>query len=67
MVGPSLSEEAQDRSRTRLKAGFVLLVGVSAGMIAVQGGASLPAVLGVVVAGLVLGVVLIAYLSSIAP
>lgn len=67
MVGPSLSEEEQERSRLRLKAGFVLLVGGSAGMIAVQGDASLPIALGVVAAGLLLGVALVVYLSSIAP
>ncbi|PSQ25350.1 hypothetical protein BRD03_14040 [Halobacteriales archaeon QS_9_68_17] len=67
MVGPSISEEQRERSRTRLKAGFVLLVGVSAGMIAVQGNASLPSVLAVVAAGLVLGVLLVYYLSSIVP
>ena len=67
MVGPSISEEKRERSRTRLKAGFVLLVGASAGMIAVQGNASLPSVLAVVAAGLVLGVLLVYYLSSIVP
>lgn len=67
MVGPSISEEKRERSRTRLKAGFVLLVGVSAGMIAVQGNASLPSVLAVVAAGVGLGVLLVYYLSLITP
>jgi hypothetical protein len=67
MVGPSLSEEEQEANRTRLKAGFVLLVGVSAGMIAVQGNASLPSVLAVVAAGVGLGVLLVYYLSLIVP
>ncbi|WP_135822017.1 hypothetical protein [Halostella litorea] len=67
MVGPSIPEEEQERNMTRLKAGFVLLVGVSAGMIAVQGGAGLTSVLAVVAAGLVLGVLLVYYLSTIAP
>lgn len=67
MVGPSLSEEDKEASRTRLKAGFVLLVGGSAGMIAVQGNASLPSILAVVAAGIVLGLALVYYLSAIAP
>ena len=67
MVGPSLSEADRQKRRNRLKAAFVLLVGASAGMIAVQGGADLVSVVVIAVVGLLLGVVLIYYLSSIAP
>jgi len=67
MVGPSTTEDELRRQWTLLKAAFVLLVGVSAGMIAVQGGADLVSVAAVVVLGLLLGVTLIYYLSSIAP
>jgi ammonia channel protein AmtB len=67
MVGPSISDEEKERKRKRLMAGFVLLVGGSAGMIAVQGGAGPVSVAAVTVAGLLLGVVLVYYLSSIAP
>lgn len=67
MVGPSTSEDELRQQWNLLKAAFVLLVGVSAGMIAVQGGADLISVAAVVVLGLLLGVALIYYLSSIAP
>lgn len=67
MVGPSLSEEEQRERRRRLKTGFVVLVGVSAGMIAFQGGADPASILAVTVAGLLLGVALVYYLSAIAP
>lgn len=67
MVGPSLSEDERRRRWNLLKAAFVLLVGGSAGMIAVQGGADLLSVAVVGLAGLLLGAVLIYYLSSIAP
>ncbi|WP_135534270.1 hypothetical protein [Halostella pelagica] len=67
MVGPSLSDEEREQKRKRLMAGFVLLVGGSAGMIAVQGGADLGSVAAVTVAGLLLGLVLVYYLATIAP
>lgn len=67
MVGPSLSDEERQQRRNRLKAAFVLLVGGSAGMIAVQGGADPISIAVVTLAGLLLGTVLIYYLSSIAP
>jgi hypothetical protein len=67
MVGPSISDEERERKRKRLMAGFVFLVGGSAGMIAVQGGADLPSVAAVTISGLLLGVILVYYLASIAP
>jgi F0F1-type ATP synthase assembly protein I len=66
MVGPSITDEEKERKRKRLMAGFVFLVGGSAGMIAVQGGADPVSVAAVTVGGLLLGVVLVYYLSSIA-
>ena len=41
MVGPSLTEEDRRVASRRLKAGFVLLVGASAGLVSYQAGASL--------------------------
>jgi hypothetical protein len=41
---------------------FVLLIGASAGLITSQGDASIELVIGVVIAGLLLGVVLVWYL-----
>ncbi len=46
----------------RLKAGFVVLVGLSGGMIAVQGGASLLVVALSIVGGLLVGGALLWYL-----
>mgnify|MGYP000473994696 CR=1 FL=1 len=62
-----------DRARTLrwVKLGVVLLVGLSAGLIAVQGGASLRAVLAAAAGGLLVGSVLVWYLfpdvDAIAP
>jgi hypothetical protein len=50
MVGPSLSEEEQSVARLRLKAGFVLLVGLSGGLVALGAGGD-PWQLAVAVAG----------------
>lgn len=66
MVGPSATEEERDESRRRLKAGFVLLVGVSGTLIAIQGGASLPVLAAATLIGLVAGGVLLWYLTWIA-
>lgn len=54
-------------SSRRLKAGIVALVGGSAGLIAVQGGASLLVVLVAVLAGLAFGWLLVWYLVRISP
>ena len=67
MVGPSLSEDERRQRWNLLKAAFVLLVGGSAAMIAVQAGADSVSIAAVSLAGLLLGTVLIYYLSSIAP
>ena len=66
MVGPPTAEERAISSK-RLKLFIVALVGCSAGLIALQGGASLLAILVAVVGGLVLGWVLVWYLVRISP
>ena len=66
MVGPPTPEQRAASSR-RLKASIVALVGGSAGLIALQGGASLVVVLIAALAGLVLGVLLVWYLVQISP
>ena len=58
MVGPISRDERSSLVR-RLKAGFVVLVGGSSGLIAVQGGATLVEVALVTLVGLVVGVVLV--------
>ena len=66
MVGPPTTEERAISSR-RLKLFVVALVGGSAGLIALQGGASLGVLVGSVVAGLALGWLLVWYLVQISP
>lgn len=61
MAGP-ISDEDRERTMRWLKAGSVLLVGASAGLITSQGDPSLEVVVGAVVAGLVVGAVLVWYL-----
>ena len=61
MVGP-MSDEDKAAAMNRLKVGVVLLVGASAGLITLSGGGSLLEVAVGVVAGLVVGAVLMAYL-----
>ncbi|MFB6079401.1 MAG: hypothetical protein ABEJ81_00115 [Haloferacaceae archaeon] len=66
MVGPSLSDEERDAASLRLKAGFVLLVAASGGLVALQAGGSL-AELGVAVgAALLLGIALVLFLQRLA-
>ena len=66
MVGPPTAEERAISSR-RLKLFIVALVGGSAGLIALQGGASLLAILIALVVGLALGWLLVWYLVQISP
>lgn len=61
MVDP-ISSEDRERTMLWMKIGSVLLVGISAGLITVQGGASLAAVAGAVAAGLLVGAGLVWYL-----
>ena len=60
MVGPVSREERLAASR-RFKIGFVLLVGVSAGLITAQGNPTLPVVALAVLVGLVVGVLLVLF------
>lgn len=63
MVGPSTSEDDRSRSALRLKAGFVLLVGASAGIVAYRADATLAQAAVVVVAGLLLGLALVWFVA----
>ncbi|WP_435175219.1 hypothetical protein [Halorussus sp. AFM4] len=65
MVGPPSREEKRE-AMNRLKAAIVVLVGASAGLITLSGGGSLLQVGVAIVAGLVVGAVLLAYLVRIA-
>ncbi|WP_137285141.1 hypothetical protein [Halorussus salinisoli] len=64
MVGPATDEEKRDAMNV-LKASIVVLVGASAGLITLSGGGSLVQVAVAVVAGSVVGAVLLAYLVYI--
>ncbi|MEF8806779.1 hypothetical protein [Natronomonas sp.] len=61
MTGP-ISREDRARTMRWVKIVFVLLVGVSAGLITSQGDASLEIVVGAIVGGLLLGIALVWYL-----
>ena len=58
MVGPSTSDDERRTAALRFKAGFVLLVGLSGGLVAFSVGASTSEVAAVVVAGLLVGAAL---------
>ncbi|MFB6250966.1 MAG: hypothetical protein ABEI27_04665 [Halobellus sp.] len=62
MVGPSLTDSERDIASRRLKFGFVALVAASGGLIALQAGGSLFIIAAGLVAGLVLGAVLLWFL-----
>ncbi|MFB6108783.1 MAG: hypothetical protein ABEJ82_08100 [Haloplanus sp.] len=62
MVGPSSSDRERRVATARLRAGFVVLVGLSAGLVAVAGDATPAQALVAVAAGLVLGSVLLWFL-----
>jgi pimeloyl-ACP methyl ester carboxylesterase len=62
MVGPSITDDERRLANRRLQLGFVLLVGVSGGLVALQAGASTPQIGVAVVGGLVLGGVLLLWL-----
>jgi hypothetical protein len=64
MVG-SVPDEEPDEAMTRLKASIVVLVGASAGLITLSGGGSAVQISVAVVAGLVVGAALLAYLVRI--
>ncbi|AQL41490.1 hypothetical protein BV210_01615 [Halorientalis sp. IM1011] len=60
MVGPVSNDERESFTR-RLQVGFVVLVGLSAGLITLQGDPTPAVVVGAVVGGLVVGVVLVRF------
>jgi hypothetical protein len=60
MVGPTTQEERRTASR-RLRLGFVALVGLSGGLITLQGDVSLLVSALAVLAGLLVGVVMVAF------
>ncbi len=62
MVGPSATEEERRVASFRLQIGFVLLVGASGGLVAVRMSPTLIQLGAAVVAGLGLGVGLLAFL-----
>lgn len=74
MAGRSTSRRRSGRrgddgdgpDRRRLKAGFVLLVGLSGGTVALQGDASLPVIGLAILGGAVAGGVLLWYLMRVA-
>lgn len=61
MTGP-ISRDDRAKTMRRVKIVFVLLVGVSGGLITSQGDASLEVVIGAVVGGLLVGIALVWYL-----
>ncbi|WP_142858701.1 hypothetical protein [Salinigranum halophilum] len=62
MVGPSITDDERQVAYTRLQVGFVVLVGVSGGLVAAQAGAA-PLQVGLAIGGaLVLGGVLLLWL-----
>lgn len=62
MVGPSITDDERQLANRRLQVGFVVLVGVSAGLVALQAGASILQVGVAVVAGVGLGGALLLWL-----
>jgi undecaprenyl pyrophosphate phosphatase UppP len=62
MVGPSITDDERRDANNKLQLGFVLLVGISGGLVATQAGASLLQTAVAVAGGLVLGGVLLLWL-----
>lgn len=67
MVEPSVTDEDRARFSRQLKAGFVLLVGASGGLVSLQVDPSPLQVAGAVAGGLVVGALLVWYLAYILP
>lgn len=66
MVGPGTSEAERDEAGLRLKVGFVLLVGASGGLVALQADGSMVQLGVAVVAGVLLGLALATFLQRLA-
>jgi hypothetical protein len=62
MVGPSITDDERDVANTRLQVGFVVLVGVSGGLVAAQTGATALQISVAIAGGLVLGGLLLLWL-----
>lgn len=62
MVGPSMTDEERDDANRRLRTGFVLLVAVSGGLVALEAGGDLSVIAAGFVGGLVVGLLLLAFL-----
>lgn len=62
MVGPSITDDERRIANNRLQIGFVVLIGGSGGLVALQAGASTLQVVAAVLGGLVLGGVLLIWL-----
>ncbi len=62
MVGPSITDDERRIANTRIQVGFVVLVGLSGGLVAIQAGATPLQIGAAVVGGLVLGGVLLFWL-----
>jgi hypothetical protein len=65
MVDSTISEGQRESFRRRLLGGFVLLVGASGGMVAVQASGSATEIITAVVVGLILGGLLAWYLIRV--
>lgn len=62
MVGPSITDDERDLANQRLQIGFVLLVGLSGGLVALQTGGSPLQIGAIVAASVVLGLLLLLWL-----
>jgi len=65
MVGPSLSEDERRVASRRLKLGFVALVGVSSGLVALSAGATPVQGVAATLGGLLVGGLLLEYLGRV--
>jgi cyanate permease len=62
MVGPSLTDEERDAANLQLQAGFVVLVALSGGLVALAAGGTVAHLAAGVGGGLLLGLVLLVLL-----
>jgi hypothetical protein len=62
MVGPSMSDEERAVASRRLRVGFVLLVGLSGGLVSLQAGPTLVQFFAAVLGGLLVGWLLLWFL-----
>lgn len=62
MVGPSITDDERRIANTRLQVGFIVLVGLSGGLVAAQADATILQIVGAVAGSLVLGAALLLWL-----